>query len=117
MKTQVLLSRRVFLGGLGAGGAAPLLARIASPSSETTGALRRDIVNSPGRNIQLIPYGLFSHSRYLDTAPWHAPRFQTENEFRAGLGTKIVLKDAFTVDVTLNPDFGSPGLGILSASW
>ncbi len=63
----------------------------------------RDI--SPGRNIQLIPYGLFSRSRYLDTAPWKDPQFQTENEARAGIDGKVVLKDALTLDVTLNPDF------------
>jgi hypothetical protein len=63
----------------------------------------RDI--SPGRNIQLIPYGLFSRSRYLDTGPWNNPQFQTENEARVGIDGKVVLKDALTLDVTLNPDF------------
>ncbi|MCP5117692.1 MAG: carbohydrate binding family 9 domain-containing protein [bacterium] len=60
---------------------------------------------SPGRNIQLIPYGLFSRSRFLDTRPAAPPRFRTENETRAGLDAKVVLKDALTLDVALNPDF------------
>ncbi len=56
---------------------------------------------SPGRNLQFIPYGLFSNSRYLD-----GPNgFRRENEGRAGLDSKIVLKDAFTIDLTVNPDF------------
>jgi uncharacterized protein DUF5916 len=60
---------------------------------------------SSGRNIQLIPYGFFARSRYLDTPPGSAARFQTENETRVGLDAKIVLRDAFTLDLALNPDF------------
>ena len=56
---------------------------------------------SPGRNLQLIPYGLFARSKYLDSVP----EFRTENNGRAGLDAKVVLKDAFTLDVALNPDF------------
>lgn len=58
-----------------------------------------------GRNIQLIPYGLFARSRFLDVAPASTPGYQTDTEARAGLDAKAVLKDAFTLDVTLNPDF------------
>lgn len=57
---------------------------------------------SAGRNVQLIPYGSFARSKYLDTS---VPRFTTENASRAGLDAKMVLKDAFTLDVALNPDF------------
>jgi len=60
---------------------------------------------SPGRNIQFIPYGAFSRSRYLDTSSANAPQFQTKNDLRAGLDAKVVLKDAITLDATLNPDF------------
>ncbi len=56
---------------------------------------------SPGRNMQFIPYGLFSSSRYLD----NTNGFRTENDGRAGLDAKMVLRDAFTLDMTLNPDF------------
>lgn len=60
---------------------------------------------SVGRNIQLIPYGLFSRSRYLDTGPGVTPQFVSENELRAGLDAKMVIKDALALDITLNPDF------------
>ena len=60
---------------------------------------------SPGRNIQLIPYGLFARSRFLDPESTSMPGYQTETEARAGLDAKAVLRDAFTLDVTLNPDF------------
>jgi hypothetical protein len=60
---------------------------------------------SPGRNIQFIPYGFFSGARYLDTPPGGPAQFQTENAGRAGLDAKVVLKDALTLDVALNPDF------------
>ena len=63
----------------------------------------RDI--SPGRNVQFIPYGLFSSARFLDTPSGAAPLYRTDREGRVGLDTKIVLKDAFTFDLALNPDF------------
>jgi hypothetical protein len=55
---------------------------------------------SPGRNIQLIPYGFLSGERY-----WSEPRYRTENEVRGGLDAKMVIKESFTLDVALNPDF------------
>jgi hypothetical protein len=56
---------------------------------------------SPGRNIQLIPYGLLGYSKYLDDTPQYVSKF----ERRAGLDAKFVIKDAFTLDLALNPDF------------
>jgi hypothetical protein len=56
---------------------------------------------SPGRNLQFIPYGLFSNGRFLDDAKG----FKTQNDIRGGLDARTVLKDAFTLDLTLNPDF------------
>ena len=56
---------------------------------------------SPGRNLQFTPYGLFSRSHYLDPVAG----FQTGTEARGGLDARIVLKDAFTLDLALNPDF------------
>lgn len=47
MKNLNLLSRRAFLWGMGVGGAAPVFARLATPSSDRIGVLRREIVNSP----------------------------------------------------------------------
>ncbi len=57
---------------------------------------------SPGRNLQFIPYGLLSASRFLDDT---RPAFRSEGDGRAGLDAKIVLRDALTLDVALNPDF------------
>src|SRR6266446_362421 len=51
---------------------------------------------SPGRNMQIIPYGLLAGDHFLN---------QHAFEHRAGLDAKFVAKDAFTFDVTLNPDF------------
>lgn len=61
---------------------------------------------SPGRNIQFIPYGALRSFRALDDRAGAAPHFYGESfEPRAGLDTKIVLKDALVFDATVNPDF------------
>jgi hypothetical protein len=60
---------------------------------------------SPGRNAQLIPYGLFARARALNTTDANNPLFSTDNEFRGGLDAKVVLRDALTFDLTVNPDF------------
>ena len=60
---------------------------------------------SPGRNLQFIPYGLLSRSRYLDQPAGAIPRLTTDNGQRAGIDAKAVIKDALTLDLTLNPDF------------
>ena len=57
---------------------------------------------SPGRNMQVIPYGAFTGARFLDP---DAAAFETDSAWRAGLDGKFVVKDAFTIDLTLNPDF------------
>lgn len=59
---------------------------------------------SPGRNAQVIPYGVFAGARFLEDAP-AASGYQTKNDLRAGLDAKMVLRDAVTLDVALNPDF------------
>ncbi len=66
---------------------------------------------SPGRNIQLIPYGLLASDHFLNQPiptpanPTPAPSFMDRFEHRAGLDAKFVAKDSLTFDVTLNPDF------------
>src|SRR5712691_9906816 len=64
---------------------------------------------SPGRNIQLTPYGLLAGNHFLNQPnPPNAatpPAFLDNFEHRAGLDAKFVAKDALTFDVTLNPDF------------
>jgi hypothetical protein len=60
---------------------------------------------SPGRNLQFIPYGLLSGSRYLDQLAGGIPYFASGPGFRAGVDAKVVIKDALTLDATVNPDF------------
>jgi hypothetical protein len=60
---------------------------------------------SPGRNMQFIPYGMLAPSRFLDQSAAGGPNFRTKVETRAGLDGKIVLKDAITMDLAINPDF------------
>jgi hypothetical protein len=57
---------------------------------------------SPARNIQFIPYGTFAGARFFDeTSATRA----TQNDVRVGVDAKVVLRDKFTVDATVNPDF------------
>ncbi len=61
---------------------------------------------SPGRNIQLIPYGLLNSFRDLDARDPLDPHFENRaigGTF--GLDSKIVLKDSLVLDLTANPDF------------
>lgn len=60
----------------------------------------RDI--SPGRNIQFAPYTTVADARFLDR---NGPAFRTAREGRVGVDAKVVLRDAFTLDATVNPDF------------
>ena len=61
---------------------------------------------SPGRNIQLIPYGSFRSFRALDERDPARPRFvEDDAEFDAGLDAKFVFKDTLVLDATFNPDF------------
>ncbi len=61
---------------------------------------------SPGRNVQLIPYGTFRAFRALDTRDANAPHFISQSaEVDGGLDAKVVLKDSFVLDVAVNPDF------------
>ena len=64
---------------------------------------------APGRNIQLIPYGLLASDHFLNQPnppnPATPPAYRDNFEHRAGLDAKFVFKDALTFDVTLNPDF------------
>ena len=57
---------------------------------------------SPGRNIQIIPYGFFARARFLDPA---VPQIKTDTDFRGGVDAKVVFHDSLTLDVTVNPDF------------
>ncbi|MFQ5663434.1 MAG: DUF5916 domain-containing protein [Terriglobia bacterium] len=61
---------------------------------------------SPGRNIQLIPFGVFRSFRALDTRDPSAPRFVRDPaDGDAGLDAKLVFQDSLVLDLALNPDF------------
>ena len=61
---------------------------------------------SPGRNIQLIPYGVFRSFRALDQRDASTPFFHSKTlEADIGLDTKFVIKDRLVLDLTVNPDF------------
>jgi len=61
---------------------------------------------SGGRNMQFIPYLVGRGFRQLDDRDPTKPGFEGKSlELRPGLDAKIVLKDSFVLDATLNPDF------------
>ncbi len=62
---------------------------------------------SPGRNIQIQPYGVFrGFSRELDLREPSSPSFTSRAaQGDGGVDAKFVLKDALVLDVTVNPDF------------
>ena len=60
---------------------------------------------SPGRNLQFIPYGMSTNAQYLDTESPSGAGFASQGEIRGGVDSKIVLRDAFALDLALNPDF------------
>jgi len=61
---------------------------------------------SPGRDIELIPYGVMRGFRALDTRDPSTPYFQKATaQGQPGMDAKFVLKDHFTIDATANPDF------------
>jgi Domain of unknown function (DUF5916) len=60
---------------------------------------------SPGRNLQFTPYGFVAGSSFLDQPEESPASYRRENTLRSGLDAKAVLRDAFTLDLSLNPDF------------
>ena len=61
---------------------------------------------SPGRNLQLIPYGIFRSFKEVDLTDPNRPFYSQRAAFgQAGLDAKVVLKDKFVLDMTANPDF------------
>ena len=61
---------------------------------------------SPGRDIELLPYGLMRSFRALDTRDPTNPYFQKATaQGQPGMDAKFVLRDHFTIDATANPDF------------
>jgi hypothetical protein len=61
---------------------------------------------SPGRSIDLIPYGIMRGFRALDQRDPYNPYFQNAvAQGQAGMDAKFVIHDHFVVDMTANPDF------------
>ena len=61
---------------------------------------------SPGRDIELIPYGLLRSFRALDTRDPQNPYFQNAQvQGATGMDAKFVIQDHFTIDATVHPDF------------
>lgn len=83
----------------------PYMTRRISSFSRQLGHLEGIERASPGRNMQLIPYTALSQSRFLDAAKSGGAGFRSETEVRPGLDAKMVVRNALTLDFTLNPDF------------
>jgi hypothetical protein len=61
---------------------------------------------SPGRNLQLIPYGILRSFRAPDLRDPSAPQFGGAHlRGDVGLDAKAVIRDSFVLDVAINPDF------------
>ena len=61
---------------------------------------------SPGRDIELIPYGITRGYRALNTLDPSNPYFQHAGvQGQPGMDAKFVIKDHFVLDLTANPDF------------
>jgi len=61
---------------------------------------------SPGRSIELIPYGIMRGFRALDQRDPYNPFFQNAvAQGQAGMDAKFVIHDHFVLDLTANPDF------------
>lgn len=70
------------------------------------GTLKINTQISAGRNIRLIPYTTYRTFRLLDRNDTSRQDFVTDSfDPDAGVDAKFVLKDKFTVDATINPDF------------
>ncbi|HKT50177.1 MAG TPA: DUF5916 domain-containing protein [Candidatus Angelobacter sp.] len=62
---------------------------------------------SPGRNMQFIPYTSVGAFRALDERDPAGERFTGKHvDPKAGLDSKLVIKDSLVLDATINPDFG-----------
>jgi hypothetical protein len=62
---------------------------------------------SPSHNIQFIPYTSVGAFRALDERDPAGDRFTGKHvQPKAGLDSKVVIKDSLVLDATINPDFG-----------
>src|SRR5204863_409152 len=56
----------------------------------------------PGRNVQVNPYSVLARARILDEG---IPGHVAQGDQRIGADAKLILRDAYTLDATANPDF------------
>jgi len=59
----------------------------------------------PGRRLEVMPYVVAQHERY-EAEPGNPFRDGTDNRLSGGLDAKLGLGSDFSVDLTVNPDFG-----------
>jgi hypothetical protein len=85
----------------------PYITRRESGFSSQLGNMSGLEAISPGRNLQLIPYGALGHAHFLDNPGSTAdgPLYRTNTDVRIGLDAKMILHDSLTLDVALKPDF------------
>jgi hypothetical protein len=61
---------------------------------------------SPGRDLELIPYGIMRGFRDLNEQDPYNPYFQNATaQGQFGMDAKFVIRDHFVLDATANPDF------------
>jgi hypothetical protein len=61
---------------------------------------------SPGREIELLPYGVMRGFRSLDQVDPYNPFFQQATaQGQTGMDAKFVIRDHYVLDLTANPDF------------
>jgi hypothetical protein len=63
----------------------------------------RDI--APGSNSQFVPYFFAREADALNPRAPGGPRLQRSSELEAGVDAKFIIRDAWVLDLTLNPDF------------
>jgi hypothetical protein len=84
----------------------PRVAANISGTLSQEGTLRGIEGVSGSRNFQLNPYALAQNNRRLDVVDPVNPFFSSRNlQGTAGGEAKLILKDSFVLDTTLNPDF------------
>ena len=58
------------------------------------------------RTLECVPYVVAAGEKFLNAATAGAPpALNTQQTYRGGMDAKVVLRDALTLDATINPDF------------
>jgi uncharacterized protein DUF5916 len=60
---------------------------------------------SSHRNLEIIPHAAYTGARTLEDVPEAGASFRRRDEPNAGADLKVVLRDAISVDATVNPEF------------